>query len=187
MSSEPQSDKSRHGQPVALDPVASVRGHPNWFFATGRFEWQTAVGLLVAEALHSPLVRSTEVHHHDDWVAVSADADWLDGDLEGFTKPTAFPEGGTNATRVEVLLTAFCDAVFTATGGSRSDIHAVGEGAMPPSMADALANPRFGRIIVFRIPEPGYRTVQAAVPRTTERIANALAAFPDLERRFQDA
>lgn len=180
-------ETARRQRPAAIDPVASVRDHPRWFFTTGRFEWQTAVGLLVAEAVRSPLVRSTEVHHVDDWIAVSADADWLDGDLEAFTKPTPYPAGGTNATRVEVLLTAFCEAVFTASRGQRSDIRAVGEKSIPHSMIDALLNPERVRVVVFRIPAAEHQQVQAALPRTAERMATAIAAFPQRERRFQHA
>ncbi|MDQ1442462.1 MAG: hypothetical protein QOG97_2690, partial [Acidimicrobiaceae bacterium] len=125
-SSEEELPTQPNGKPVPVDPVASVRQHPTWFFTTGRFEWRTAVALLVTEAMYSPSVNSVDVDRNGDWVAVSAEADWLDGDLEAFTKPTVFPEGGTNATRAEVVLTAFCEAVFTASHGQRSDIRAVG-------------------------------------------------------------
>lgn len=182
---EPETTRRR--RPTALDPVASVRDHPRWFFRTGRFEWQTAVGLLVAEALQSPLVGTTEVHRVDDWIAVSADGDWLGGDLEAFTKPTPYPEGGTNATRVEVVLTAFCEAVFTASRGQRSDIRALGENSMPASMSDALRDPERGRVVVFRLPPAEHPERQAALPRTTGQMAIRLADLPEREGRFQDA
>jgi hypothetical protein len=144
------------------------------------------VALLVTEAMYSPSVNSVDVDRNGDWVAVSAEADWLDGDLEAFAKPTVFPEGGTNATRAEVVLTAFCEAVFTASHGQRSDIRAVGGKSMPAPMVEALANPELGRIVVFRVAtdEPEVRT---AMPRTTGRMAIALAELAELERKFQNA
>jgi hypothetical protein len=145
------------------------------------------VALLVTEALYSPSVNSTHVDRNDDWVAVSADADWLDGDLEAFTKPTIFPEGGINATRVEVVLTAFCDAVFTATHGQRRDIRAIGGSSMPTSMVHAMADPELGRIVVFRVPAEESTEVRLVLPRTTERMVSALAELAELERRFQNA
>lgn len=179
------SQEGRQLQP--LDPVAAVRQHPNWFFSTGRFERGTAIGLLVSEILQSPLVRDTHVRQVDGWVAVSADADWLDGDLEAFTKPTLYPEGGTNATRVEVLFTAFCDAVLTASNGQRSDIRTVGENSMPPSMVEALADQELGRVIVFLVPPTENVEVPTTVSRNTDRMAHALAGFPERKRQFQNA
>lgn len=170
-----------------LDPIASLRAHPNWFFASGHFEWQTAVGLLIAEAYLSSRVGDAKVARVGDWVTVTADADWLNGDLEAFTKPTAFPEGGTNATRVEALLTAYCDAVVTASRGRRSDIRTLGEHLMPSPVVESLKNKDLGRVIVFRVPSKTDRRAQSSVPRTTERLARALAQLPDREREFQHA
>ncbi|MDQ6948823.1 MAG: hypothetical protein M3256_21835 [Actinomycetota bacterium] len=170
-----------------LDPVASVREHPDWFFGTGRFEWRTAVGLLLTEVLQSPLTREAQVLHVDDWVAVSSDADWLEGDLEAFTKPTVYRAGGTNATRVEVVLTAFCDAVVTATREQRNEIRTVGEKSMPLSVVEMLAEPPAGRVIVFRVPSTNEPDIESVVPRTTDRMARALATIEDRARQFQHA
>jgi hypothetical protein len=141
----------------------------------------------VAEALQSPLVGNTEVHRVDDWIAVTADADWLDGDLEAFTKPTPYREGGTNATRVEVLLTAFCEAVFTASRGQRRDIRTLGENSMPTSIIDALLNPESGRVVVFRRPPAEHSEVQSALPRTAGKMATVIADHPERARLFQRA
>jgi hypothetical protein len=103
-----------------IDPVEAVRSHPTWFFRSGRFEPETAIQLLIAEASLSALVKRAQFEREGQWVAVTADGDWLEGDLEAFTKPTVFPDGGVNATRMEVVLTAFCDAVLTAEHGKRS-------------------------------------------------------------------
>jgi len=55
------------------------------------------------------------VRRQEDWVAVSADMDWLSSDVASFFAPVTYLEGGPNSSRVEVVLTAFCDAVVTAT------------------------------------------------------------------------
>ena len=97
--------------PIPLDPIEWLRANPQVFFKSGRFEEDTAIGLLIREAVSSEGVTSTWTSRLDHWIAIGADADWLDGNAEAFAKPTHFIEGGQNATRVEVVLTAFCDAV----------------------------------------------------------------------------
>lgn len=136
----------------AVDPVEAVRSHPRWFFRSGRFEAETAIHLLIVEASLSPVVRRAQFERQEDWVAVSADGDWLEGNLEAFTKPTAFPEGGVNATRVEVVLTAFCEAVLTARCGQRHDVRTTGAHPVPGHMADMLKDPANGHVVIFRVP-----------------------------------
>jgi hypothetical protein len=138
-------------QAITLDPIASLREHPQWFFRTGRFEWETMVGLLVTEILYSGVRGSTEIRQVDAWTTISNESDWLAGDLEAFVKLTPFPAGGVNATRVEALLTAFCDSVLTASQGQRHDIRSLGASALPTTVGADLADARHGRIVAFRV------------------------------------
>ena len=139
----------------ALDPIEAVRAHPGWFFGSGRFEPDTACDLLRREAESSPAVTEVNVEAYESgWFAVFADGDWLDGDLGPFTALTFFPEGGINSTRVEIVLTAFCTDVLTATGGMiemcSAGLLAEPE-ALPAEISDLLlADPALGRVVVFR-------------------------------------
>jgi hypothetical protein len=131
-----------------LDPIEWLRAHPEMFFRSGHFEVDTAIGLLVREAVNSERVTATWTSELDNWVAVGADADWLDGNESPFSKPTHFPEGGQNATRIEVLLTTFCDAVFTSSRGNRDDVRTLGRSKMPSAMAEYLASREIPRVVV---------------------------------------
>lgn len=135
-----------------IEPLSSLRAHPQWYFQTGRFERETVISLLVREASLSPRVTQARVVKDGPWTAVTADGDWLAGDLRAFSTPTPFPEGGVNATRVEILLTAFCDTVATAARGRRDDIELARSQEMPDSMSAALTDSGEGRVIVFRSP-----------------------------------
>ncbi len=133
-----------------IEPLSSLRAHPEWYFKSGEFERETVVSLLVREALLSSHVTRAWAQKDGPWTAVTADGDWLAGDLRSFSTPTPFPEGGVNAMRVEVLLTAFCDTVATAAQGRRDDIESARRQEMPDSMRTALEDTGEGRVIVFR-------------------------------------
>lgn len=135
-----------------IEPLPSFRAHPHWYFQTGRFERETVISLLVREAFLSPRVTQARVLKDGPWTAVTANGDWLAGDLSAFWTPTPFPEGGVNATRVEILLTAFCDTVATAAQGHRDDIEVARSREIPDSMSAALTDSGEGRVIVFRSP-----------------------------------
>jgi hypothetical protein len=173
--------------PSPIDPVDAVRSHPSWFFRSGRFEPETAIQLLMTEASLSPLVRRAQFEREGEWIALSADGDWLEGDLEAFTKPTVFREGGVNATRMEVLLTAFCDAVLTAVNGKRSDVRTVRIHDIPLSMAGFLENESIGRAIVFRTPPHTDQVSSAAQAQPTNWIETLLTRFPERQRQFENA
>lgn len=143
--------------PIDVTPIealSSLRAHPEWYFTSGTFERETVVSLLMHEAMLSARVSRARFEKEPSWTAVTADGDWLAGDLRPFSVPTPFPEGGVNAIRAEVLLTAFCDAVVTTASGRRDDIELAPPLEMPPSMTTALAANDGGRVIVFRSPGP---------------------------------
>jgi hypothetical protein len=157
------------------------------FFKSGHFEVDTAISLLVREAVNSERVTATWTSEVDNWIAVGADADWLDGVAEAFAKPTHFPEGGQNATRVEVLLTTFCDAVFTSSRGNRDDVRTLGRSQMPSTMTDYLASRDIPRVIVFRSPASGQVRHRGNIRKMSPWLEQAIATLPDRDREFENA
>jgi hypothetical protein len=108
--------------------VQTVRRHPEWYFRSGRFDSSEAISLLVEEATRAGAT-SVEVRRQVDWTSVSADVDWLLNDVAAFFAPVSYPEGGRNSARVEVALTAFCDAVVTATAAGVFEVSSAPEGS----------------------------------------------------------
>jgi hypothetical protein len=135
-----------------IEPLSSLRAHPEWYFKSGGFERETVISLLVREALLSRHITRAWALKDGAWTAVKADGDWLGGDLRAFSTPTPFPEEGINAIRVEVLLAAFCDTVATAANGRRDDIESARPREIPGPMRAALEDTGEGRVIVFRSP-----------------------------------
>jgi hypothetical protein len=173
--------------PIPLDPIEWLRAHPEMFFKSGTFEVDTIIGLLVREAVNSERVTATWTLEVDGWVAVGADADWLDGNVEAFAKPTHFPEGGQNATRVESLLTTFCDAVFTSSRGNRDDVRALGRSHMPPTIARYLANPDVPRVVVFRSPSRTQLRYKLTPQQMSPWLELAIRSMPHRDREFVNA
>jgi hypothetical protein len=173
--------------PAPLDPIEWLRAHPEMFFKSGAFEVDTAISLLVREAVNSERVAATWTSEVDGWVAVGADADWLDGNPEAFAKPTHFPELGQNATRIEALLTTFCDAVFTSSRGNRDDVRTIGRSQMPPAMAEYLANPDMPRVIVFRSPANDRLRYKLNSRQMSPWLEQAIATMPSRDREFTNA
>lgn len=183
--SEAQHEDAVHAE--GMDPLMSVRRHPEWFFRSKHFETHTAVGGLVAEAGRGG-ARTIQVATEDEWIIVTADADWLDGDVAAFTSPQLDPRGGPNSTRFEVALVAFCQAVVTAAPGDRVR-------SWPEGMAGSVPNDWFtttGRIIAFVPPEEPHREpppVSARrrprlrlLPTGEEDISRAIVSFMEKER-----
>ena len=162
-----------------IEPLSSLRRHPQWYFQTGRFERETVISLLVREASLSPQVTQASVLKDGPWTAVTANGDWLAGDLRAFSTPTPFPEGGVNATRVEILLTAFCDTVATAARGRRDDIELARAREIPDSMSAALADSGEGRVIVFRSP------IVEHSPAAVTPLSNDIFSQPRIEKTMQ--
>jgi hypothetical protein len=144
--------EDRAGDFAALEPLSTLRAHPEWYFQSGEFERETVASLLVREALFSDRVTQAWTRKDGRWTAVIADGDWLEGDSRAFSVPTPFPESGVNAIRVEVLLTAFCDTVVTAAAGREDHLQSAAVREMPQSMTDRLNDTDSGRVIVFHAP-----------------------------------
>ena len=187
MSPSDDSARGTNAPPEPLDPIHVVQQNPGWFFRSGQFEWQTAVALLQTEALLSSPIRQMQLMRVGGWIVLTGDVDWLRGDLEPFTSPTIFEEGGPNSTRVEVLLTAFCDAVSTASYGQRSDVRAIGQRDMPALVTAALDRQDVARTIAFQIPGPDIPTSTGEFPMATTRIIGAVRGFEDRVREFEYA
>jgi hypothetical protein len=172
--------------PTPLDPIEWLRANPEMFFKSGRFKEETTIGLLIREAVSSGNVTSTWTSKLGNWIAVGADADWLDGSAEAFAKPTQFPKGGQNATRVEVLLTTFCDAVFTSSRGNRDDVRSLGRSTMPLPMAEFLDNSEIPRVIVFQSPANGKVHHERDARRMSPWLEQAIATLPERDREFEN-
>jgi hypothetical protein len=78
-----------------IEPLASLQAHPNWYFQSGVFERETVISLLIREALLCAYVTRAWVLEDGPWTSVSADGDWLAGDLRSFSVPTPFQDGGS--------------------------------------------------------------------------------------------
>jgi hypothetical protein len=133
------------------DPLSSVQAHPEWYFRGGSFVAIEAVALLTDEALSHGATDVSSSKVEACWV-IESSHDWLGGDVASFFALIPDPERGPNTSRVEILLTAFCDAVWTSSFGLAYDVSG---GSQPPvEIRDRLENPNLGRVIAFA-PHPG--------------------------------
>jgi hypothetical protein len=130
-----------------LDVFATLRAHPEWYFRTGRFEAPEMLALLASEAT---ALGATDVHvrHVAGWWTLAATTDWLGGRTDAFTALASDPALGPNTTYVEVLLTAFCPDVWTATGGTAAPVTAGTD--LPDGVRAVLTDPAYGRVVAFR-------------------------------------
>ncbi|HEY6289998.1 MAG TPA: hypothetical protein VI455_00325 [Terriglobia bacterium] len=100
--------------------VAAVRRLEKWFFGEDGFSARRTIDYLLEEAALRD-VSHVEVTELDGWWVLSAERDWLPRENDGldvFHALLPFPEGGPNAARREVLVTAFAKAVATARNGN---------------------------------------------------------------------
>lgn len=145
----PSPEAERPSDP-SLDAVETVRRHPEWYFRSGVFDPFEAASLLVEEASREGATM-IEMRREGDWFRVSADVDWLSGDLAAFFAPLSYPGGGRNSSRVEVILTAFCDAVVTASAGVAHEV-ASSPGALLREAGLYPLDAGAGRVIAFLPP-----------------------------------
>lgn len=182
--SESDSSEGRNYSASPLDAVEAVRRHPEWFFADRKFDTTEAIALLVEEATRGG-ASAVDIRTDRGWVRVAADVDWLEGDAAAFFAPLSYRAGGRNSSRVEVALTAFCDAVVTATSQGVYQVKSMEQAAgmeqlltggrtvafLPPSEARLSAADNESRAAP---PSSALRLVQGEGP---ERIAAAVKSF----------
>ena len=168
-----------------IDAMSAVRQHPEWYFRSGQFAVGEAIALLTDEALahgsHDLLVRELQ-----GWWLLASLHDWLDGDMAAFFSPVPDPTRGQNMSRVEVVLTAFCHTVWTASSGASMP---VAGGAEPPEEARAmLESATWQRVIAFLPPavsqqsgstHEGQRHLQLVTDDLSSRYDEAMAALPE--------
>lgn len=101
------------------EPLEVVRRLENLFFGEDGFSAERAIELIRAEARACD-VHKLQVEESDGWWVVAASRDWLppEGELRVFTEVVHFPEWGVNASRPEILLTAFARVVLTSHDGT---------------------------------------------------------------------
>jgi hypothetical protein len=99
-----------------LKGIDWMREHPEMFLALLPPQGRDLSGRLAHEALLMG-AQNIQVTKSDEWWIISADSDWLDspdvGVQEFFERVVPFPEGGRNAHRYEILLTAFATKIIT--------------------------------------------------------------------------
>ena len=167
-----------------VDAVSSLRAHPEWYFKSGRFEWETMVSLLLFEA-KTLTGGELSVEVNGSWTAVVAADDWLEGDESLFALLRPFPGGGANASRVEVLLSAFCDTVLTSAAGVSVVIRSIGEDELPEGFARLLTNPATGRVVVFRAPVTELGNALEKTLATPSFIRRSMNRWSDDLRAFE--
>ena len=148
--STPEHDSPQFARPV--DALQVVRDHPQWYFRGGAFQARQALALLTDEAVAHG---SSELHVENigGWWLVASSSDWLQGDIGAFFSLVPDPVGGPNTSRVEVLLTAFCRSVWTASSGEVFDVLAAGE--LPDEVRHVLGQKRWARVVAFLPPTEG--------------------------------
>lgn len=161
-------DPSDAGHVLRIDALGSVRRHPEWFFRSGKFNVVEMNSLLMREA-NLGGATAFDIRTNGSWVAVSADVDWLGGDVAAFYAPISYPEAGRNSSRVEVVLTAFCDGVATAVG-EEDALEIFAAASLSTSIVEEFWT-RFphGRWILFKPPLETVEHPDAVVSKSQQR------------------
>jgi hypothetical protein len=165
-----------------VDPLTAVRDHPSWFFHSGSFDPDEVVTLLIREAKLAG-ANSVAVTEDRDWVAVSADVDWLEGDITSFKVLTSYPEGGPNSARIETAIAAFCPGVATRAGTELVDVVRSQETGVQIEQV-MLTIPIAGRIVAFLPPSRREPSRQEIIDYryTPDRFEDVIDKF--LEKKF---
>jgi hypothetical protein len=139
---------------TTVDPLDYIRKRPERFLRSG-----TVTGVELAEILAGDALLLTDapvtVFRKQGWWIVAGEADWMEGLAGGsvtdlFAHLVPFPQAGVNSMHAEVLLTAFADAVLTATGCAARVIK--GTVSQEDAIWEAMkANPRWQRVVAFRL------------------------------------
>jgi hypothetical protein len=135
--------------PAGARPIEALRAHPEWYFRGGRFDAAEMLGLLVSEATALG-ADDVAVRQAGGWWTVASTHDWLGGSTDAFAALVSDPALGPNTSFVEVLLTAFCPDVWTASGGEAYEVTATGE--PPVAVREVLGRAEHGRVVAFRVP-----------------------------------
>ena len=138
---------------VFTDAVGFVRSHPEMFFPGATPAAIPCVQCLVAEVLALGAADVT-VERRGEWWIVSSNFDWFLPDQsadEQVRKIIPLPEVGPNASRVEVVLVAFAEAVAT-RGGDNTWKSLTGPGL--PANVEVEGMTKAGRAVAFRFRNP---------------------------------
>lgn len=161
MSDAESTSRGEPSLPHNMDAIQVVSRHPEWYFRSGQFDAEELVSLLVQEALRGG-ASAVDFRRLGDWMKFEADVDWLKGDVAAFFAPLSYHEGGRNSSRVEVVLTAFCEAVVT-VADTVFEVKSSAEVAAHTSDLPEIG-PVKGRAIIF-LPPAGSRSVAGSVQR----------------------
>jgi hypothetical protein len=138
---------------IVTDAVSFVRSHPEMFFPGATPAPIPCVQHLVAEVLALGAADVT-VERRGEWWIVSSSFNWFLSDQsadEQVRRIVPLPEVGPNASRVEVVLVAFAEAVATREAGLTWK-SLTGPGL--PTDIEEHGVTKVGRAVAFRFPAP---------------------------------
>jgi hypothetical protein len=166
--------------------MTSVRSHPQWFFRRDQFDGRETIALLMDEALaHGS--KEVAVRQIDGWWTVTSAEDWLGDDLAAFYALVPDPSRGVNTSRIEVVLTAFCESVWTSARGAVRQV--AGTVAPPPLVAELLDDESFSRAIAF-LPPADPHTIPPSEPVQSRHLrvlqGDLSARYDELLPRFRE-
>lgn len=164
---------------VGLRQVEYVRSRPELYFK-GPVDQSWLIGLVMSGALAHG-AKDVQVTETAGWWSISSSVDWLAGQaIDAFFTLTPSPATGPNTHRMEILLLAFAEDVWTATPGDAVALSR--PGPAPEPVRRWLGTATGGRLIVFRFaeePESLPRRHLAVVPYD-----EALERFPEKRKAF---
>jgi hypothetical protein len=160
--------------PRPIDSVDALRRNPTWYFPSGEFDAGRFLSLVREEIRSQDPEADPDIRYSGGWWLVAADRDWLHGDTSAFLRLVPLPGDDANASRVEVLLYAFCPVVVTAV---RGDVFRIRDaaGAVPPTdLVRSLADQDVGRAILFKEPTSrGSSPVPETAGHRSDRVETA--------------
>jgi hypothetical protein len=165
---------------VELRQVEYVRSRPELYFQ-GPVDHSWLLGLVVSGALAHG-ARDLQVTETDGWWSISSSFDWLGDDtIDAFFTLKPSPATGPNTHRMEILLLAFAEDVWTAAPGDPVALSR--PGPAPEPVRRWLATGAGGRLIVFRFAEapeslPRPRLAVVAYDEALEKFPEKRKAFP---------
>jgi hypothetical protein len=118
------------------------------------------------------------------WV-IDSTHDWLNCDLASFFAIVSDPERGPNTSRVAILLTAFCEGVWTSHSGKTRGIS--GKVAPPAEVSRLLADGSRGRVVAFRPPSTEASQSEPRKPRQAIHPHLRLVEDEDLSEAYDQA
>lgn len=143
---------------VIADPIWTIR---KFFLRDENLNSNLSAPFLASQLVRNlNITGSLPVHVDcvDGWWIVVSDKDWLiqpdrPVSMQNFHHIVPFPEAGREASRSEILLTAFASAVVTcgATDGMTWITGDPNKWLLPPKILEYFLRPTLGRAVAFKL------------------------------------